>query len=241
MLDVRHSFFPQELDFWQRAQSLDFSPLAYQLMQANAGPHWSEERTATAIARYIGFLYLIDQYPYFQLVPSREIDEVWHHHILDTYKYAADCQLLFGRFIHHFPYLGTRGDADRHNLQHLFDMTQSLYQKHFGTAMTIDEGHTDPESSEASRSAHPNPSDAAEPKPDRTVAASADCEVLTGIPSVLSSDVLSSDALSSNMLGCNSLTYLPQKRPSVDAHVMKSLQNHLTRLAIATETAITPN
>jgi hypothetical protein len=219
MSGVRQSLFPQDLDFWQKVQSLDLSPLAYQLMEANAGPRWSEGKTAKAIARYLGFLYLIDQYPYSQLVPSREIDEVWHHHILDTYKYAADCQLLFGRFIHHFPYLGTRGNADRHHLQHLFDMTQSLYQKHFGMIMTKDALDTEPESN-----------------PDRIVSASADCEVLTGVP-----PMLGCNALGCNALGCNALTYLPQQRPSVDPHVMDSLQHHLLRLAMATETAIAPN
>ena len=35
--------------------------------------------------------------------PTRHVDEMWHTHILDTQKYAADCDALFGRFIHHVP------------------------------------------------------------------------------------------------------------------------------------------
>lgn len=35
--------------------------------------------------------------------PTVLADHVWHYHILDTQKYAADCNTLFGKFIHHMP------------------------------------------------------------------------------------------------------------------------------------------
>ena len=38
-------------------------------------------------------------------VPTVLADKVWHMHILDTRKYAADCQEIFGRFMHHTPHL----------------------------------------------------------------------------------------------------------------------------------------
>lgn len=37
------------------------------------------------------------------LVPTRDIDTVWHYHILDTHKYASDCKVVFGYFLHHNP------------------------------------------------------------------------------------------------------------------------------------------
>lgn len=40
------------------------------------------------------------------VAPCRTSDTVWHHHILDTQKYHQDCERLFGRYIHHFPYSG---------------------------------------------------------------------------------------------------------------------------------------
>lgn len=46
------------------------------------------------------------------LVPNRPIDEFWHAHIMDTEKYQADCQTVFGQYFHHFPYFGFRDDAD---------------------------------------------------------------------------------------------------------------------------------
>ena len=41
-------------------------------------------------------------------------------HILDTRAYSRDCEFLFGRFLHHFPYFGMRGDADRAALDRTF-------------------------------------------------------------------------------------------------------------------------
>lgn len=38
-----------------------------------------------------------------QAVPPRLIDLAWHEHIIDTEKYAADCQRVFGYYIHHLP------------------------------------------------------------------------------------------------------------------------------------------
>eukprot|EP01116_Phalansterium_solitarium_P017493 TRINITY_DN431_c0_g1_i1.p1 TRINITY_DN431_c0_g1~~TRINITY_DN431_c0_g1_i1.p1 ORF type:complete len:232 (+),score=15.46 TRINITY_DN431_c0_g1_i1:172-867(+) len=33
--------------------------------------------------------------------PDVEVDKIWHKHILQTRKYAEDCQLVFGEFLHH--------------------------------------------------------------------------------------------------------------------------------------------
>jgi hypothetical protein len=123
--------------FLQKVRSLDLGPIAHQLMHSQAGPQWTKLQTTRAIARYLGFLYLVGQYPHLQLVPTQEIDQVWHQHILDTHKYAEDCQHLFGRFIHHFPYLGMRGETDRKDWQRAYALTQVLFLKHFGLDLVI--------------------------------------------------------------------------------------------------------
>lgn len=122
--------------FLHKARSLDFGSLAYQLMQLN--PQWTKTQMVEAIARYLAFLYLIDRYPRLQLVPSKEIDYIWHQHILDTQKYAEDCQNLFGRFVHHFPYLGMRGELDRHSWYRAYALTQVLFRRHFGEMQWVD-------------------------------------------------------------------------------------------------------
>lgn len=125
--------------FLQKVRFLDLGSVAYQLMHSNTGPRWTEAKTVAAIARYLAFLYLIDSYPHLQLVPTQEIDQVWHQHILDTSKYAEDCQMLFGRMIHHFPFLGTRGEVDRYNLQQAYVLTQVLLRRHFAADIAVDE------------------------------------------------------------------------------------------------------
>ena len=39
-------------------------------------------------------------------MPTSEVDEFWHQHILNTWQYASDCQKLTGGFVHHFPSSG---------------------------------------------------------------------------------------------------------------------------------------
>ncbi|AFY55275.1 Protein of unknown function (DUF1399) [Rivularia sp. PCC 7116] len=130
----------QELQlFTDKLQQLDLKAIAYQLMDSDEGEKWTYEQTNRAIYHYSAFLCLIHLYPKHKLVPTQEIDKVWHCHILDTMKYAQDCEMLFGRFIHHFPYFGKRGKADRNNLYAAFTETKTLFQKHFGIELAAAE------------------------------------------------------------------------------------------------------
>lgn len=118
-------------EFLYKARSLDLGPIAYQLMRSTSGPQWTEQRTKRAIAHYLAFLYLVQCYPDHQLTPTWDVDQVWHYHILDTHKYAEDCQQLFGRFVHHFPYFGARSEADRQIWHQAYALTQLLFRQHF--------------------------------------------------------------------------------------------------------------
>jgi len=126
----------EHIEFRQKLKKLDLGPIAYKLMHREEGFGWTKGRTKQAIAHYLMFLSLIYLYPNQPIVPTAEIDQVWHQHILDTDKYATDCQMLFGEFIHHFPYYGLRGKGDRQNRQQAFAKTQLLFQKHFATDIT---------------------------------------------------------------------------------------------------------
>src|SRR4029077_20001089 len=66
------------------------------------------------------------------LAPCKPVDNFWHGHILDTHMYAEDCDRVFGRFLHHFPYFGMRGDEDAANLARAAETTQRLYREQFG-------------------------------------------------------------------------------------------------------------
>jgi hypothetical protein len=137
MFVINRSYPITAQTFEENLEQLDLEPIAFQLMHSGEA-EWTHQRTMQAIAQYRQFLYLIYLYPNRSLVPTQECDRVWHHHILDTMKYAQDCQMLFGYFLHHFPYFGLRGEGDRQNLHVAFEQTQTLFQEHFGVddAMT---------------------------------------------------------------------------------------------------------
>jgi len=122
--------------FIGKLTQLDLQPIAYSLLHSNE-EKWNIQKTNQAISAYLMFLLLIYLYPNSQLVPNQEIDRVWHYHILDTMKYAEDCEMLFGRFIHHFPYFGQRGKIDKENLQKAFEQTQVIFEEHFGISMDV--------------------------------------------------------------------------------------------------------
>lgn len=92
----------------------------------------TEEEWDKAEFEYRRFLSLKQVYPGVSLVPSKQVDQVWHAHILDTHAYREDCNKLFGRFIDHYPYFGIYGKEDNQALQESFDVTKSLYERHFG-------------------------------------------------------------------------------------------------------------
>jgi len=96
---------------------------------------WPLERAEAARAEYIRFLTLLQRRPGFMLIPwpnkegQDDLDQFWHQHILDTAKYAADCNALFGRMIHHNPHV-VRGSG---NEKDAIEKTQRLYARTFST------------------------------------------------------------------------------------------------------------
>jgi hypothetical protein len=66
------------------------------------------------------------------------VDKFWHGHILDTMKYAEDCQRVFGYFLHHFPYFGMRDAEDAANLANAAATTRRLYEQEFGAGKAED-------------------------------------------------------------------------------------------------------
>jgi hypothetical protein len=113
--------------------AVDLDPIKIKLMH-ESGEGWSAEHAAAVETEYRRFLYLAKVFPQEHLATTEDVDIFWHYHILDTMKYAADCELLFGYFLHHFPYAGMRGEDDRQALDCLGERTAMLYQQTFGAA-----------------------------------------------------------------------------------------------------------
>lgn len=110
---------------------LDFAMVKLKLQDTEEGHGWSAELCDEAEDEYKKFLALKREYPDKEIVPNRVVDIFWHQHILDTEKYARDCQTVFGYFVHHFPYFGMNGEQDKQNLIDAFEETKELYEKHF--------------------------------------------------------------------------------------------------------------
>ncbi len=70
------------------------------------------------------------------LAPNKELDEYWHQHILDTRKYMDDCQHVFGKYLHHYPYFGLTEVETQVLLERAYALTQELFIKHFGHELT---------------------------------------------------------------------------------------------------------
>lgn len=112
---------------------LDLTPIKTKLMHVQSGEGWSQRRADFVEFEYRRFLVLMKKFPNEQTAPSVDVDSFWHYHILDTMKYAADCEQVFGYFLHHFPYIGLHADADEGEQARAGQRMRELYHATFGT------------------------------------------------------------------------------------------------------------
>lgn len=122
---------------WNTLKQLDLKYIKLKLMDSEEGYGWDESHADNVLTEYLRFLYLCIKYPDTAVVPSTIVDKAWHMHILDTHAYATDCDKLFGKFFHHFPYWGMRGEEDLSDLQSSFCKTLDLYKIEFGDVPDI--------------------------------------------------------------------------------------------------------
>ncbi|MFM9967866.1 MAG: glycine-rich domain-containing protein [Burkholderiales bacterium] len=116
-------------------QKMDLDPIKVKLMDAEEGQGWSREYTDKMELAYRRFLTLLVKYPDETIAPTKDVDKFWHGHILDTMKYAEDCQNVFGYFLHHFPYFGMRGEEDAANLTIAGKKMHEIYVHEFGESI----------------------------------------------------------------------------------------------------------
>ena len=98
---------------WKLTDNLNLNPIRYLSCDINEGLGWSEEKSVETERLYRLFLKLCAKYPDKALPPSKDIDQFWHLHILDTSKYMQDCEDVFGQYLHHFPYFGKKDEDER--------------------------------------------------------------------------------------------------------------------------------
>ena len=86
-----------------------------------------------SVEEYRRFLVLKMENPGVKLAPTGLMDKAWHMHILDTRRYAEDCEAMFGRFLHHHPsYNGTESGERADVLTRASEMMTKLYSESFG-------------------------------------------------------------------------------------------------------------
>lgn len=122
-------------EVFDKIDALDLEPIKFKLMNRHTTDCWTLEEcddTELLLKMYLKLAYL---YPESGVVPTEKIDGMWHAWILDTTKYFADCEHIFGYYLHHYPYLGLRGADDEVVLAKSFEQTRALFEEHFGVTL----------------------------------------------------------------------------------------------------------
>ncbi|SRR5579883_133531 len=113
---------------------IDFSMIINKMVQSG----WARSTAEALSHEYRNFLFLQKKYAFqtqIALPPSEELDEFWHNHILDTHKYIHDCKMIFGEYLHHYPYFGIDDKSDQKDLANAFENTQKYYFAEFKKEM----------------------------------------------------------------------------------------------------------
>jgi hypothetical protein len=124
-------------NLFNAVMQLDLEPIKTKLMHVESGEGWSLDKANAVEKEYRRFLCLMKMYPDEPIAPLVDVDTFWHYHILDTMKYAVDCEQAFGYFVHHYPYVGLRGGDDERVRIDSGERMQSLYEATFGEAYPV--------------------------------------------------------------------------------------------------------
>ena len=115
-------------------QALDLESVKLRLMDPELGEGWTREYADSIEAAYKTYLTMLAKYQNDaeDIMLAKDVDEFWHTHILQTMKYTADCEKVFGTYLHHNPHVGPRTEADMQKRADLADKTRRLYEQEFG-------------------------------------------------------------------------------------------------------------
>ena len=125
-----------EQDVVAAIQTLDLEAVKLRVMDTELGEGWNREYADSIELAYKNYLTMLVKYPddAEDIMLSKDVDEFWHTHILQTIKYTEDCQNTFGNFLHHAPHIGERTPADLEKRDVLAEKTRRLYEQEFGGA-----------------------------------------------------------------------------------------------------------
>jgi uncharacterized protein (TIGR04222 family) len=120
-------------DLYQRLQAFELDDPSHEfgftrhLMKSQG---WTLNYAHRAIAEYKKFAFLTGVVEH-QVVPSDQVDQVWHAHVLCTQSYWEEfCPNILGKKLHHQPARG--GRAERTEFHDLYAQTIASYRHFFG-------------------------------------------------------------------------------------------------------------
>ncbi len=112
-------------DALKKVREIDLLTIASSLLSRKGE---SEVNIDTLVDIYGKWLALRMTYGRLLTPPNSQIDEMWHEHILHTEQYFADCEYLFGTYMHHYP----RNDsAVKEEELFQFERMKQLWNQHF--------------------------------------------------------------------------------------------------------------
>jgi len=107
-------------------EALDLTPMIERVMKEK---RWTRRMAETAAHFYRNYLFLVKKYgddiP--TLGPTKQMDEIWHAHILYTRDYRAFCEKVFGGYLDHQP-----NSEDHEMTGENLNILLSLHEKEFG-------------------------------------------------------------------------------------------------------------
>jgi hypothetical protein len=111
-------------------QGLDFNKQKILMKESGNYESWPEAKFDFVEQQYKNYLYLCKVYPEHTFPPSEDIDKFWHEHILNTERYTKDCNIIFGKYKHHYPKLISELST---SINDNFNTLQEFYKEFFGT------------------------------------------------------------------------------------------------------------
>jgi hypothetical protein len=117
-------------------QALDLESVKTRIMDPKLGEGWTRAYADSIERAYKTYLSMLVKNPddAEDIMLSKDVDEFWHTHILQTIKYHEDCEAVFGKYLHHQPHIGELTEADIARREALAEKTRVLYEREFGDA-----------------------------------------------------------------------------------------------------------
>jgi len=115
--------------------ALDLESVKVRLMDPELGEGWTREYADGIEQGYRNYLTMLAKYQDHaeDILLSKDVDEFWHTHILQTIKYTEDCEVVFGKYLHHAPHIGEVTQTDVEKRTALAEKTRHLYEREFGS------------------------------------------------------------------------------------------------------------